>query len=212
MTTGGRVNAAGSLGAEAPTATQTQLSSNRSKIRFGASIALSGRLVTSSGSGVAGKEVVLERRRAGSRRFARIGETTTASDGRYILQGVKPRENADYRARFISVGEFEGSRSTLRSVKVRPRLSLKTSTRRLKLNRARTIRGSILPNHRGIVKVKIKRNGRNISTRKVRLSRSRYSFNYRPKRPGTYSFKAIYPGHNDHLRAASKTKKFKVRR
>ncbi len=89
-------------------------------------------------------------------------------------------------------------------------MSLKTSTRRLKLNRSRTIRGNVAPDHNGIVKVKVKRNGKRISTRKESLSQSGYEFNYRPKRPGTYSFKAVYPGHEDHLKAASGTRKFKV--
>jgi hypothetical protein len=49
-----------------------------------------------------------------------------------------------------------------------------------------------------------------MARRKVSLSRSDYSFTYRPKRPGTYSFKAVFPGHGDHLRGVSPARKFKA--
>lgn len=211
MVTGGRLNAAGALGAQVSTFTEIGVSASRSTVKYGDKINLTGRLRTSSGKAVSGKQVVLERRPFGASRFARVGETTTRSDGRFVLRGAKPRKNTRYRARFIG-GEdgFQGARSTLKTVKVRTVVSLRTSTRKLKLNRSRTIRGTVRPNHRGVVKVQIRRNGKLISRRKESLSRSNYKFLYRPNRPGTYSFKAVYPKHDDHLRGASRTKKFKV--
>ena len=217
MVTGGRLNAAGALGARisAPprasvAATQLGVSASRSVLGYGTRISLSGRLVTSSGRSVAGKRVILEQLPVGARRYSSVGSVTTASDGRYVLRGVRPVKNAQYRARFVGGGEFKGSRSTARSVKVKPRLSLRTSNRKLKLNRSRTIRGNVAPYHRGIVQVQIRRNGKLISRRKEGLSRSRYAFTYRPKSPGVYSFKAVFPKHRDHLGAASATKKFRV--
>ena len=209
--TGGRLNAAGALGAQVSTSTEIGVSVSRSTIRYGNRINLSGKLSTSSGKAVSGKQVVLGQRPFGARRFSRIGETTTNSDGSFVLRGVKPRENTRYRARFIG-GEdgFQGARSTLNTVKVRSKVSLRTSTRKLKLNRSRTIRGNVGPYHREIVQVQIRRNGKLIARRKESLSRSRYEFLYRPKRPGTYAFKAVYPKHDDHLRGVSRTKKFKV--
>lgn len=211
MVTGGRLNAANALGAKVSTDTEIGVSASRSRVTFGARIRLTGKLTTSSGKAVPNKQVVLERRPVGSNRFARVGETTTNSNGNFLLRGVKPRKNTSYRARFIG-GEdgFQSARSTLKSVKVRTRVSLRTSTRNLKLNRSRTIRGNVAPGHRGIVQVQIRRNGKLISRRKASLSRSKYEFVYRPKRPGNYNFRAVYPKHNDHLRGVSRAKTFKV--
>ena len=211
MVTGGRLNAAGALGAQVSTFTEIGVSTSRSTVKYGNRISLTGKLRTSSGKAVPGKQVVLERRPFGARRFTRIGEATTRSDGSFVLRGARPQENTRYRARFIG-GEdgFQSARSSLRTVKVRTNVSLRTSTRRLKLNRSRTVRGSVRPSHRGIVQVQIRRNGRLISRRKVSLRRSNYEFLYRPNRPGTYSFKAVYPKHGDHLQGVSSTKKFKV--
>ena len=211
MVTGGRLNAAGALGAQVSTFTEIGVSTSRSTVKYGNRISLTGKLRTSSGKAVPGKQVVLERRPFGARRFTRIGEATTRSDGSFVLRGARPQENTRYRARFIG-GEdgFQSARSSLRTVKVRTNVSLRTSTRRLKLNRSRTVRGSVRPSHRGIVQVQIRRNGRLISRRKVSLRRSNYEFLYRPNRPGTYSFKAVYPKHGDHLQGVSRTKKFKV--
>lgn len=209
--TGGRLSAAGAIGAQPSVLTEISIDASRSKVRYGARIRLAGQLRTSAGKAVSAKDVILEHRPAGASRFSRIGVTTTGSDGTFLLQGVKPKKNTLYRSRFIG-GEdsFQGSKSSARTVKVSPRLALRTAKRKLKLNRSRTIRGNVAPGHRGIVQVQIRRNGKLISRRKESLSSSRYAFNYRPKRPGVYSFKALYPKHGDHLKAVSQTRKFRV--
>lgn len=211
VVTGGRLNAAGALGAQVSTFTEVSASTSRSKIRYGRGIRLTGKLTTSSGKAVPDKQVVVEQRPVGADKFSRIGETTTNSDGAYLLRGVKPEKNTSYRARFIGGDDgFQSARSKLKDVKVRTKVALRTSTRKLKLNRSRNISGDVTPDHSGAVKVKIKRNGKRISVRKASLSQSGYEFTYRPKRPGTYSFKAIYRGHDDHLKDASPTRRFKV--
>ena len=218
MVTGGRLNAAAALSAQAsssPTAsiTSTQLgvSASRSVVGYGTGISLSGRLVTSSGRGVPGKQLILEQLPVDARRYSSVGSAATASDGRYVLRGVRPTKNVQYRARFTGgTNDFKASTSSARGVKVRPGLSLRTSTRKLKLNRSRTIRGHVAPYHRGKVQVQIRRNGKLISRKKVGLSRSKYAFTYRPPRPGVYSFKAVYPKHRDHLQAVSPNRKFRV--
>lgn len=208
--TGGRLNAAGALDARVSTATEVRFSTSRSRVGYGARISLFGRLVTSSGNGISNKKVILEQLPAGARRYSSVGSTTTTSDGRYVLSGVRPLKNSQYRARFVGGGEFKGAISSVKGIKVRPKLSLRTSTRKLKLNRSRTIRGSIAPSHKGVVQVQIRRNGRLIARIKESLSRSSYAFTYRPKRPGVYSFKAVYPRHRDHLGTVSPSRKFRV--
>ncbi|CAN5547277.1 hypothetical protein BH24ACT22_BH24ACT22_14990 [soil metagenome] len=211
MVTGGRINAAGALGAQVSISTEINVATSRSKVKYGMSLQLTSKLTTSSGKAVSGKQVVLEQRPVNADRFSRIGEKTTNSNGVFLLEGVKPQKNTSYRARFVG-GEdgFQGARSTVKGVKVGTRVSLRTSTRKLKLNRSRKISGNVAPSHRGIVQVQIRRNGKLISRRKASLSSSRYAFTYRPKRPGNYNFKAVYSQHNDHLQGVSRAKTFKV--
>lgn len=209
--TGGRINAAGALGAQVSTSTEVTAATSRSTVKYGSSIQLRGRLTTSSGKAVSSKPVILEQRPAGTSRFLRIGEKTTNSTGSFALDGIKPQKNTRYRTRFVGGQDgFQSARSAAKGVNVKTRVSLRTATRKLKLNRSRTIRGSVAPSHRGIVQVQIRRNGKLISRRKESLSRSRYAFTYRPKRPGNYNFKAVYPKHNDHLQGVSRAKTFKV--
>ena len=90
-------------------------------------------------------------------------------------------------------------------------VSLYTPSRDLKLGRARTISGSVTPKHKGNVTVTIKRNGKIIGRKRVALnSRSRYSFRYKPGRPGYYVFFVSYPKHTDHLGNKSRQKNFRV--
>ena len=217
MVTGGRLNAAAALGTrasappEASVATRLSATASRATIGYGSRISFSGRLSTASGRAVSGKRVIVEQLPAGSRRYFSVGSATTAVDGRYALRGVKPAKNTRYRARFAGGSEgFEGVQSSPESVRVKTRVSLKTSTKRLKLNRSRTIRGNVSPGHRGVVQVQIRRNGKLISRRKESLGRSSYEFLYRPNRPGTYSFKAVYPKHGDHLQGASPARQFRT--
>ncbi|MGB3632955.1 MAG: hypothetical protein WA982_02830, partial [Rubrobacteraceae bacterium] len=197
--------------AQVSTFTEINAATSRSTVNYGMGLQLTGKLATSSGKAISGKQVVLEQRPVDADRFSRIGEKTTNSNGVFVLEGVKPQKNTSYRARFVG-GEdgFQGASSTAKGVKVRARVSLNTSTRKLKLNRSRKISGNVAPSHQGIIQVQIRRNGKLISRRKASLNSSRYAFTYRPKSPGTYSFKAVYPTHSDHLGGASPTRTFKV--
>lgn len=209
--TGGRLNAAGAVGAQPSTITKASLSTSRNVVRFGSRVSLGGRLTTFSGRAVAGERIIFVHRPAGQSRFTSIAETTTASDGRFSLGGVRPEKNTEYRARFA--GGTDGvadAQSAGRRVLVQPRITLNTSTRTLKVRKARILSGRIAPRHGGYVRVEIRRNGKRVQTRKVSLNDSGYRFRYRAKRPGRYSFRAVYPSHKDHAMGASPTRKFRV--
>lgn len=179
---------------------------------YGQSATLSGRL-TANGAPLPGQRVELQHRPAGTGGFERLGPVDTRPDGTFSLSGVRPQRNTDYRAVFEGDGsDHEASVSPVRRVGVRATVSLNASTRNLKRGRKRTLSGKVGPSHAGkTVRLTIKRNGRVISTRNVRLDRSsRYRFTYRPPSVGTYVVSARFAGDADHLGGTSPTRRFRV--
>ncbi len=207
--TGGRLNAARALGLKA---TDLSLAARPQTITYGQRTGISGRL-TSQGTAVGGKKVLLYQRPAGAENFRKVGETTTASDGRFRFPGRQPQKNSSYRVRFEgnAAERLLSSNSPTRRVNVRVVVSLDTAKKNLKLGRQRAVSGVVRPKHGGAVTVSIKRNGSLIARKKVSLNRhSRYRFVYKPRRPGNYAFVATYPRHADHLGNRSPQRKFKV--
>ncbi|BBL78748.1 hypothetical protein RxyAA322_06020 [Rubrobacter xylanophilus] len=215
--TGGRLDAARALGAQnrEPASTELSLSARPRILTFGRRTTLSGRLVAANGDPLPGRTVVLQRRPVGAGAFRGFARLTTAADGTYRLSDVRPAKHTRYRARFPGDGgkNFESSTSPVRWVKVRVRVTLRVKTGPLQLGSSRTVRGAVRPRHGGRVTVTIKRNGEVLVRRRISLNeKSRYSFRYRPRRPGTYAISASYPKHRDHLGGRSPWKKFRVTR
>lgn len=209
VATGGRLNAATALGARTSDIT---LNTSSRVMKFGKRIRLSGKLV-SEGNALSGRTVILQQRQAGASRYSKLNESTTAEDGTFALGGVRPSKHTYYRAVFRGNRSdgLSSSRSVARRVLVKVAVSLYTPKRDLKLGRARTISGSVTPKHDGSVTVAIKRNGSLIARKRAALnSNSRYSFRYKPGRPGKYAFFATYPKHTDHLGNRSRVKSFRV--
>ncbi len=209
VATGGRLNAASALGIRT---TDLGLATSRNATTFGKGIELSGKL-SAEGEPLGGRTVRLQQRPEGASRFSNVERTTTASNGTYSFSGIRPDKNSYYRAVFTGNQEdrLQASRSTTRRVFVKVRVSLYTPSTKLKLGRVRTVSGSVMPEHDGSVTVTIKRNGGVVARKRAALnSNSRYSFRYKPGRPGTYSFIATYPKHDDNLGNRSRQKDFRV--
>lgn len=209
VATGGRLNAASALGVSP---TDVTLTAGSSTMKFGQSVNFSGKLA-SEGEPLGGRTVILQRRPADGSGFSEVDRSTTAADGIYSFSGVKPGENTYYRAVFPGddADGLASSKSSARLVSVRVVVSLYTPSTNLKLGRARTVSGSVTPKHGSSVTVTIKRNGGVIARKKAALNaNSRYSFRYKPGRPGRYAFFATYPKHPDHLGNRSRQKDFRV--
>lgn len=211
--TGGRLNAAQPLEASSAESGVTDLSFSASplSVLYGRATTLSGEL-SGSGDSLANKTVALERRPVGASGFRRFEEVITEADGTFSVSGVKPNKNTDYRASFVG-SEAEGlepSTSSARRVNVRVKVGLNVAGTDLKLGRSRTVSGAMSPSHSGSVKLVIKRNGEKISTKSLSLSDSRYSFTYKPPRPGRYAFFTVFRKDTDHLGNRSRQKDFRV--
>ena len=96
VATGGRLNAASALGART---SEITFAPSARVMKFGQRIRLSGKLV-SEGDPLGDRSIILQHLPAEASRFSNVGEATTAADGTYVLRGVKPSKNTNYRALF----------------------------------------------------------------------------------------------------------------
>lgn len=160
------------------------LSAKPAILRFGETTVLSGKLL-SNGRAVAGQRVVIEQRPTGARGFRVIARRTTNSSGSFALGGLKPKRNTLYRARFVGSQQIQAA-TAARAVRVRAKVSL-SKPRVPKLNFNMNITGKVNTASNGNVVVVIKRNGKVVSRRVVRLADFRYRSTYKVNRPGKYT-------------------------
>lgn len=195
-------------------ATSLEFNASSPVLTFGQPTALSGTL-TSEGSPVAGKPVILEQKPAGEGSYSPVpgqpeGGIVTAAEGSFRLGGVKPEKNTVYRARFVTEAELKPS-AVIERVNVKVRLTNATAATDLRLGGSRVIAGAVLPSHTGTVKVTIRRGATVVDTREVALSEtSRYRLSYTPQATGRYSVSVSFARDADHLGNTSPVKSFRV--
>lgn len=181
-------------------------------LNFGQAATLSGNL-SSGGSALADKPVILEQRAAGSSdAFTQVGASqNTQANGGFSFTGIKPEANTEYRARFAEEAELQ-SKEVSKQVKVRALMSNNTATSNLKLGKVRNIVGKVSPSHAGkVIKVSIRRPGQPTLVRNVRLSdTSVYKFGYKANKVGLYRVSVQFAGDADHLGGKSVLKSFRV--
>lgn len=90
-------------------------------------------------------------------------------------------------------------------------LSLKVKGGNIRTGGQVPISGAVKPLKVGAVKVTIARDGRQVATKRVRLSHGRFQLTYRAAKPGNYRVVATLPDGDGHLEATSNARKFTVR-
>jgi subtilisin family serine protease len=205
--TGDRLNAARALGSSNLT-----LSAGRRALEFPGKVGFGG-FLTSGGDPVANQKIELLQRPLGADNFRPVpdGETTTNSDGKYVIRGVNPRKHTYYRARFGGGQNLDTAISGAERVNVRVKVTIRGKESNLQLGQRRGFVGRVLPKHRGPVRLIVKRNGSLVDRERTRLSsNSTYRFVYRPQRPGNYAVFVVRPKDVDHLGNRSDVKRFRV--
>lgn len=210
----GSESAAARASAIAAKATRLTLSASSSLLNYtlpNSSTTLSGQL-TSDGTPLAAKKVILERKPLGSSAFVPVsgGVISTNAGGNFALAGLKPERNTQYRARFVTDSEeIQSSESSTVAVEVRLLVNTSVSATRTKLGKAVRVSGSVFPANAGNVTMNISRNGFPLIKISVPLQGSRFSRLYRPPTPGLYTVRVTPNGYPQHL-VTSTTRAFRV--
>lgn len=175
------------------------LQPSRGTLVAGQELALSGRLAA-GGKALPGERVVLLRKPAGAQRFARVpGQPTagvlTGPAGGYRLGGIQPRKNTLYQAIFRGGPELHAATSAIQRVNVRARVTTSVNVS----NPLTSIRGKVVTAENGTVTVTVKKDGRVVASKKVKLVDSRYRTFYRPPGKGEYTVTASFARDSDNL-------------
>ncbi|MCU1675556.1 MAG: glycoside hydrolase family 25 [Frankiales bacterium] len=152
------VSAANELGSSDPVdvrvvpnlLTTLRVTTSAAGIKYGASVAINGRLTSSdSGTPIAGAQVYLEGATSTSGGYSPIASLTTNADGR--VSAVRtPRASATYRLRYAGGAAGRASLDTSRVV-VRPVLAGKLNATRARVGSKLRLTGRVTPLHSGFV-------------------------------------------------------------
>jgi hypothetical protein len=204
------VLAVAAVAAAAPTAAgqshSLSIAANPQNVRFGNGVFIFGQL---TGPNSAGETVDLQANPAGGNQaFDNIATSTTDAGGNYIF-GVTPAGNTVYRARARTSPRTDSFEFI---VGVIPRASLGVTDSTPRAGQVVTFYGAIRPAHDGM-QVQIQRHTSSgwVTVRMVTLlnappeqGRSVWSKNLRVNHDGTY--RVIFPAHEDHKTAKSRTR------
>ena len=164
------------------------LSTSRKKVRFGASIKLSGKVEPAAAA-----ETVIISDDEGTV----VAEAATDESGAYEVK-VTPRENMTLTAAWSSY--------TSDAVTVKVRAIVKAKLRDVALFGRARVRGKVRPGLSGkSVHIKLLRNGRLVADKRVRVKNGHwFSGRLRVRWPGVYRAKAVVES-SDHLRDVDRT-------
>jgi hypothetical protein len=129
-------------------------------------------------------------------RWRAIGTDTTDGGGVYQL-AVRPRGTRVLRARYGGGGEVRGARSPEAVLRVRATVSLRRPPALGVRGRRVMVRGSVTPRKRRVTQVlqQLRRGRwRTVGTRRVRVTRGRFSSSFVPEGTGRYRVWVFAPG------------------
>jgi hypothetical protein len=190
------------------------------RLAHGRSVTLTGRLRTQSGAPVANAvvEVLTQTRVRGARLTPRTTVRTDAGGAfRYVLPaGPSRMVRFGYRAR---IGDTAFSHTTDVDVRVKARISMRTSHSRLRNGRTLRYSGRVFGERRArpLVQIQVRNRGRWVNVCVVRArSNGAYSCRYRFRRtfrPTSYAFRALVRAQDGlpYETAASATRAVRVR-
>lgn len=183
---------------------------SRTRITYGATVTVSGRVVDGDDTFDTGETVKLHRRRAGTSTWRRVAAASPSPQGD-VSFNIQPRWSADYRLRF-SGGDEQPATSRRARVGVRTRVTSALNASTVRVGDVARISGAVRPAHAGRTVVLHRyRDGAWRYVKSASLnSRSRYSFRLPTSRRGAYKYRVVKPGDTDHLRGTSPRRKLTV--
>ena len=195
----------------APIQTAVTMTPSDSSTVSGQTIKLNGTVTQASTMArIAGLQVRVSARPKGSNTWTRIGDAVTNRSGA-IHYEVAPTRNMYYRFTNTGTNVWDTSNSTAQLVNVKARMTTKLNSKLvagLYTRTARTTRisGTISPNKAGQkVQLKRYRDGRWRVIKEKRItSRSRFSFDYTPRRSGRHLLMVVKPADRRNVRTTDR--------
>jgi Lamin Tail Domain/Fibronectin type III domain len=191
-----------------PAATTLTLTAAPTRVPYGGTVTLSGRLQQADSSGIAGEPVIVERRPKGTTTWTALTTVTTAGDGT-LDPGpqVTPQAHTEYRLRHPATQFHAAATSSTATVLVGVRLTARLNRTSMALGRTATIAGQVAPAHRG-QRIRLQHK-QGTSWRTVQAkplpATGRYSFALRPRGTGTSWWRIYKASDADHIGAISQS-------
>lgn len=183
-----------------------------SRVRFGTTVTVAGRLVESAGGdGLASRSVDLLVRPKGATSWRRVARLTTSSTGR-VRASHTPQRNVEYMLRFQGRTSHLGADGAVAVVDVRPRVTADLDKTSVSLGSRAVLSGRVSPPHGG-QRVVLQRNqgGRWRDLRSTTLtSTGRYRFSLEPDRRGDHRYRVRKAADSDHVATASPARTLSV--
>jgi len=151
------------------------------------------------GRPLASRPMSLFGQKPGSTVWTRLAGATTSSTGSYVFS-VKPLLNTRYRVGYLGSGGAGGAYSLVRTVLVRPTVSIAANRSSMRLGTSATLSTKVTPSHRGARAYLQRWNGSSwvaVTSRKLSTT-SAASATVRPSRRGLWRYHWVFPQHNDH--------------
>jgi hypothetical protein len=154
---------------------------------------------------LAGRDVTVERRPAGSAGWATVRTSTTATAGTVSVT-VRPAVNTSYRLVAVAAGGYMAATSKTINVHVRPRLTL-TGHDRVKVSAAAHVKVTSTPKQRDqSVSLQRRKHGRWVTIAHAALgSAGRHTFTVHFAHTGAVKCRVIEAATSQHLAATSRT-------
>jgi len=151
------------------------------------------------GRPLASRPMSLFGQKPGSTVWTRLAGATTSSTGSYVFS-VKPLLNTRYRVGYLGSGGAGGAYSLVRTVLVRPTVSIAANRSSMRLGTSATLSTKVTPSHRGARAYLQRWNGSSwvaVTSRKLSTT-SAASATVRPSRRGLWRYHWVFHQHNDH--------------
>jgi hypothetical protein len=167
-------------------------------VLYGGTTKLTGTLVW-DGRPQASRVVGVFALRPGATVWTRLGSATTSSTGTYAFS-VKPLVNTRYRVGYLGSATIGGAYSAVRTVVVRPTVSISSSRASMSLGSSATLSTVVGPSHRGSTIHLQRWTGSSwvAVTSRTLSTTSAASAAVRPSSRGRWTYRWVLPQHSDH--------------
>ena len=194
-----------------PPAATALAASAPAAVTYGGTATVTGRL-TAGDTPTDGRRVRVYVRRAGTTTWGPSVATLTTSAAGTVAYALRPGVNTEVRLRFAGDSGLLAADSPVRTVLVRPVVTIAASATSAPLGTGVTLSGRVSPSLAGrpVRLERLTADGWRYVTTGYLSSTSTYRFTVRPSRRGTYSYRVVYLATASHAKAVSAARTFRV--